>query len=87
MTPALLLLDEPTASLDAHSEELVIRALDDASRHQATVLVTHQLTQIREFDIIWVMGNGQILQQGRFEQLSAQTGPFARLLAHRRGEC
>lgn len=87
IAPALLLLDEPTASLDAHSEELVMRALNDASRRQTTVLVTHQLTQIREFDVIWVMGNGQILQQGRFEQLSAQPGPFARLLAHRRGGC
>ncbi|WP_213991958.1 cysteine/glutathione ABC transporter permease/ATP-binding protein CydD [Sodalis sp. dw_96] len=86
-TPALLLLDEPTASLDAHSEGLVMQALDHASRRQTTVLVTHQLSDIREFDAIWVMGNGQILQQGHYSGLATQPGPFASLLSHRLGEC
>ncbi len=85
-SPALMLLDEPTASLDARSERLVMRALDDASRLQTTVLVTHQLADIRDFDVIWVMGNGQILQRGRYEQLAALPGPFADLIANRRGE-
>ena len=85
--PALLLLDEPTASLDARSEELVMRALDDASRRQTTLLVTHQLSEIAGYDDIWVMGNGHILQQGPYERLADMPGPFADLLAQRRGEC
>ncbi|NDL62903.1 heme ABC transporter permease/ATP-binding protein CydD [Acerihabitans arboris] len=85
-SPSLMLLDEPTASLDAHSEGLVTAALDRASRRHTTVLVTHQLGDIRDFDDIWVMGSGQIVQQGRYAQLAALPGPFADLLAHRRGE-
>ncbi|MEA9390631.1 cysteine/glutathione ABC transporter permease/ATP-binding protein CydD [Acerihabitans sp. TG2] len=84
-SPGLLLLDEPTASLDAHSERLIMRALDEASRRQTTVLVTHQLADIRDYDAIWVMGHGQILQQGIYKQLAAVPGPFADLIAQRRG--
>ncbi|WP_413740164.1 heme ABC transporter permease/ATP-binding protein CydD [Sodalis sp. RH14] len=84
-SPALMLLDEPTASLDAHSEKLVTAALDRASRRHTTILVTHQLADIRDFDDIWVMGNGQIVQQGRYAQLASLPGPFADLLAYRRG--
>ncbi len=84
-SPGLLLLDEPTASLDAHSEGLIMRALDDASRRQTTVLVTHQLADIRDYDAIWVMGSGLILQQGEYGQLASLPGPFADLIAQRRG--
>lgn len=83
--PGLLLLDEPTASLDATSERLVMAALDDASRRQTTLLVTHQLGDIRQFDDIWLMGQGKILQRGSYQALAEVAGPFADLLAYRRG--
>ncbi|MEQ9891490.1 heme ABC transporter permease/ATP-binding protein CydD [Pectobacterium aroidearum] len=79
----LLLLDEPSASLDAHSEELVMTALNEAARHQTTLLVTHQLADITEYDAIWVMDGGQLVQQGDYQTLRAETGPFAALLAQR----
>ncbi|WP_420065626.1 heme ABC transporter permease/ATP-binding protein CydD [Pectobacterium colocasium] len=79
----LLLLDEPSASLDAHSEELVMTALNEAARHQTTLLVTHQLTDITEYDAIWVMDGGRLVQQGDYQTLRAETGPFAALLAQR----
>ncbi|HEI8865589.1 TPA: cysteine/glutathione ABC transporter permease/ATP-binding protein CydD [Serratia odorifera] len=82
----LLLLDEPAASLDAHSERLVMQALNAASRRQTTLLVTHQLEDTEDFDQIWVMDNGQIVQQGDYATLSAQPGLFATLIAHRSGE-
>lgn len=82
----LLLLDEPAASLDAHSERLVMQALNAASRQQATLLVTHQLEDTEDFDQIWVMDNGKIVQQGDYASLSAQPGLFATLIAHRSGE-
>ncbi|MEL4014279.1 heme ABC transporter permease/ATP-binding protein CydD [Dryocola clanedunensis] len=81
-----LLLDEPAASLDAHSEQRVMEALGEASRHQTTVMVTHQLDYITEWDSIWVMRNGAIVQQGDFATLAAQDGPFAELLANRKEE-
>lgn len=79
----LLLLDEPSASLDAHSEELVMTALNDAARSQTTLLVTHQLTEIAEYDTIWVMDGGRLVQQGDYQTLRAEAGPFATLLAQR----
>lgn len=82
----VLLLDEPAASLDAHSEQRVMEALTEASRQQTTLMVTHQLDYISDWDQIWVMRNGQIVQQGSFAQLSAKGGPFAVLLASRQEE-
>ncbi|MGQ5289649.1 heme ABC transporter permease/ATP-binding protein CydD [Pectobacterium actinidiae] len=79
----LLLLDEPSASLDAHSEDLVMTALNDAARSQTTLLVTHQLTEIAEYDAIWVMDSGRLIQQGDYQTLRAEAGPFATLLAQR----
>lgn len=83
MPCGLLLLDEPVASLDAHSEGLVTTALDAASRHQTTLMVTHRLDSLTGWDEIWVMQNGQILQQGSFRELEQHAGPFAELLACR----
>ncbi|CAM4131826.1 heme ABC transporter permease/ATP-binding protein CydD [Serratia silvae] len=82
----LLLLDEPAASLDAHSERLVMQALNAASHQQTTLLVTHQLEDTEDYDQIWVMDSGKIVQQGNYATLSAQPGLFAKLIAHRSGE-
>jgi ATP-binding cassette subfamily C protein CydD len=79
----LLLLDEPAASLDAQSEQRVMQALNDAALQQSTLMVTHQLDTIKNWDQIWVMQDGKIVQQGNFSELSSQTGPFADLLQHR----
>ncbi|HFQ5650704.1 TPA: ATP-binding cassette domain-containing protein, partial [Yersinia enterocolitica] len=82
----LLLLDEPTASLDAHSEQLVMKALEEASRKQTTLLVTHQLEDTLGYDQIWVMDNGLLIQQGDYSSLSQADGSFANLLSHRSEE-
>lgn len=82
----LLLLDEPAASLDAHSERLVMQALNAASHQQTTLLVTHQLEDTEDYDQIWVMDSGKIVQQGNYATLSAQPGLFAKLIAHRSRE-
>ena len=82
----LLLLDEPSASLDAHSEQRVMQALTDASRQQTTLMVTHQLENLADWDAIWVMQDGQIMEQGSYAELVAAQGIFADLLAHRQEE-
>ncbi|HHE8441348.1 TPA: cysteine/glutathione ABC transporter permease/ATP-binding protein CydD [Citrobacter braakii] len=79
----LLLLDEPAASLDAHSEQRVMQALNAASRRQTTLMVTHQLEDLADWDAIWVMQDGQIVEQGTWTELSSANGAFATLLAHR----
>lgn len=82
----LLLLDEPAASLDAHSEQRVMQALFNASSQQTTLMVTHQLEGIADWDAIWAMQDGQIVEQGTYSQLAMANGPFAALLAHRQEE-
>ncbi|CUX96280.1 ATP-binding/permease protein CydD [Candidatus Gullanella endobia] len=73
-TPDLLLLDEPTASLDIHSEQLLINAIENSACRQTTLLITHQLKAIRSFDIVWVMHNGIITQQGSYDNLIVRNG-------------
>lgn len=82
----LLLLDEPAASLDAHSEQRVMQALTEASTQQTTLMVTHQLEGLTEWDAIWVMENGQIIEQGTYQQLVEANGVFTSLLANRQEE-
>ena len=82
----LLLLDEPAASLDAHSEQRVMETLNQLSEQQTTLLVTHLLEETMDYDQIWVMANGQIIQRGNYQQLSQSEGAFAQLLAHRQEE-
>jgi ATP-binding cassette subfamily C protein CydD len=71
----LLLLDEPAASLDAHSEQRVMQALTNASTQQTTLMVTHQLEGLANWDAIWVMQDGRIVEQGSYSQLAAAGGP------------
>ncbi|AFH95119.1 TPA: cysteine/glutathione ABC transporter permease/ATP-binding protein CydD [Providencia stuartii] len=82
----ILLLDEPAASLDAHSEKRVMHTLNQLAQQQTTIMVTHLLEETVNYDQIWVMANGQIIQRGHYAQLSQSEGPFARLLAHRSEE-
>ncbi|PJG86301.1 heme ABC transporter permease/ATP-binding protein CydD [Conservatibacter flavescens] len=78
----LLLLDEPTASLDAQSENQVLQALSQISQQQTTLLITHRIEDLKQCDNILVMQQGHIIQQGTFDQLQNQ-GFFAELLAER----
>ena len=78
----LLLLDEPTASLDAQSENLVLQALNEASQHQTTQMITHRIEDLKQCDQIFVMQRGEIVQQGKFAELQHE-GFFAELLAQR----
>ncbi|MDT9587449.1 MAG: cysteine/glutathione ABC transporter permease/ATP-binding protein CydD [Candidatus Arsenophonus melophagi] len=77
----LLLLDEPVASLDIQSWQHVMKALNMASTKQTTLLATHLLTEVANYDQIWVMESGLILEQGTYSQLSQTLGAFSRLLA------
>ena len=78
----LLLLDEPTASLDAQSENLVLQALNEMSRRQTTLMIKHRIEDLKKCDQIFVMQNGEIVQQGYFATLRNE-GFFAELLAQR----
>lgn len=77
-----LLLDEPTASLDAHSEAQVFNVLENIGRKQCTLMVTHRIEALTQCDQILVMKAGEIIQQGSYQQLQSD-GFFAELLTQR----
>ncbi|XP_020260798.1 ABC transporter B family member 2-like isoform X2 [Asparagus officinalis] len=67
--PAILLLDEATSALDAESERVVQQALDRVMRGRTTVMVAHRLSTIQNADIISVLQNGKIIEQGSHSAL------------------
>jgi ATP-binding cassette, subfamily C, bacterial CydD len=74
------LLDEPTASLDARSEQLVTQGLKQQINHKTALLVTHQLQPLHNVAHILVLNQGQIVQSGSFDQLHQQDGLFQEML-------
>ncbi|MGF1713903.1 cysteine/glutathione ABC transporter permease/ATP-binding protein CydD [Photobacterium chitinilyticum] len=78
---AFWLLDEPTASLDANSEHLVLESLAMAVKEQTTLMVSHRLDQLTAMDRVLVLENGKLVQNGHFDHIRQQ-GLLADMLAH-----
>jgi ATP-binding cassette subfamily B protein len=77
----ILLLDEATSALDTETEARIKRALDAARHGRTTFVIAHRLSTIVDADLIVVLDQGRIVEQGRFEQLARGGGPFSRLVA------
>ena len=73
------LLDEPTASLDRHSETAVLTALDDAMVNSSSLMVTHRLEQLAKMKTILVLDKGKVVQRGSFDELNAINGVFKQM--------
>ncbi|MEZ9721627.1 cysteine/glutathione ABC transporter permease/ATP-binding protein CydD [Vibrio splendidus] len=74
------LLDEPTASLDTRSEQLVMKGINSNIESRTALLVTHQLAPLRSVDNILVMRDGGLVEQGHYSQLSTAGGLFEEML-------
>ncbi|EOZ92190.1 Lipid A export ATP-binding/permease protein MsbA [Indibacter alkaliphilus LW1] len=74
--PAILILDEATSSLDAESESLVQEALDELMKNRTTIIIAHRLATIRKVDRIYVLKEGEIVEEGTHEQLAIQEDGF-----------
>ena len=79
--PAILLLDEATSALDAESEALVQEALARLLRGRTAFVIAHRLATVRDADRIFVLDEGQIVQEGTHSTLVAEGGLYARLAA------
>jgi len=75
----LLILDEPTATLDARAEYEVFQRFADLTRGRMAVLISHRFSTVRMADRILVLGDGTIQEQGTHEQLVALGGRYAEL--------
>ena len=75
----ILLLDEPTASLDADNEAAVQKALDEISKERTVIMIAHRLKTVRGAQQILVLENGRITQKGTHNQLVGTDGLYSRL--------
>lgn len=76
---SLLILDEATSSVDTRTEELIQKAMDRLMEGRTSFVIAHRLSIIRNADLILVMKDGNIIEQGNYEELMAQGGFYADL--------
>ncbi len=77
--PKILILDEATSSVDTRTELLIQKAMDNLMQGRTSFIIAHRLSTIRDADIILVMRDGDIVEQGTHEQLLAAGGFYASL--------
>ena len=77
--PPVLILDEATSALDTESERLVQDALDKLMKNRTTLVIAHRLSTIKNADRIYVMHEGEIVEQGNHAELIARNGYYRRL--------
>lgn len=77
--PKILILDEATSSVDTRTEVLIQKAMDNLMHGRTSFIIAHRLSTIRDADLILVMKDGDIVEQGNHEELLAKNGFYANL--------
>ena len=75
----MMILDEATSNVDTRTEELIQEAMDRLTAGRTSFVIAHRLSTIRNADLILVMKDGNIIEQGNHEQLIAQGGFYCSL--------
>jgi ATP-binding cassette subfamily B protein len=78
--PALLILDEATSSVDAHTEGLIQRAIELLTTGRTSIVIAHRLSTIQKAHQILVLDKGQILEAGNHQELLQKGGAYSRLI-------
>ncbi len=79
--PVILVLDEATSSVDTRTEVLIQKAMARLAHGRTSFVIAHRLSTVRDADVILVMENGSIVEQGTHDGLLAAEGAYARLYA------
>lgn len=79
--PRVLMLDEATSALDPNAEKIVQKALNNVAKGRTMIVIAHRLSTIRDADNIIVMAKGEVVEQGKHDELVAMDGKYARLVA------
>ena len=78
--PPIMILDEATSALDTESEKLVQKALENMMKNRTSVVIAHRLSTIQNADRIVVMQRGEIVEQGRHNELLSKDGTYRKLV-------
>ena len=82
----ILILDEATSSVDTVTEQRIRRAMLEITRGRTSIIIAHRLSTIRDSDLILLMENGQIAEQGNHEQLMTLDGKYAKMYKTQTGQ-
>lgn len=75
----ILILDEATSSVDTHTEIQIQKAMDNLMKGRTSFVIAHRLSTIKDADLILVLKDGDIIEQGNHEELIAKNGFYAEL--------
>ena len=78
--PAILVLDEATASIDTQTERRIQRSILRISQNRTAIFIAHRLSTITHCDMIYVIASGRIIEQGTHRELLAMNGAYAALV-------
>ena len=78
--PAIVILDEPTASLDAHAKEQIKDALDILKANRTVLIISHDMSQIIDADIIYVIKDGRVDDHGTHQELYSRKGHYSDII-------
>ena len=77
--PKVLILDEATSSVDTRTEILIQKAMDELMKGRTSFIIAHRLSTIKNADLILVMNEGDIIEQGTHDELLKKNGFYANL--------